>query len=865
VQGNRELGDEANWLRPSLPKIPAEASPTEVSRSQRQTDQDQANGSYMLARLAAARELCSFVHEALPFPLEASDATGVADASGLSCRVSVGRENCTSKHALWNCQFEKGACSCEWNLACHGIAMALKPAADLPLLCGPEEDLCKCRGFESCPLGGHGGVLASNWSCTHMEGSTCTWGVSRTRSDSVTTGLAASMQASIASDTGAKSTFEEMQAKVLSGGVCQCSRPGLMVMVPISRNEHVVMHRSPLEEFTTEALYLSQDKEQTAVSGQHIHNKVTEHDASGKKRVVLTISDNKDTEEKDDSKAKQKADDTRHVPLGGMSPMVKANNQPVKEEQKDTERCVITDGELSFTRVHAAILGAMLVPAIVVAIIVGFIRWGVCLYGTRGGGAEDATYPSINGASRGPPDQRPEIPFVVMLLLLVILLKMNTSVILTTSHIFVKQVSQTATVTSTLPGVPAVAGDLVEAMTAQANGLEVGDTMSGLLLGAEPFGGIFGVILAARFTLARPRQCCLGACAMVLVGSLGFLVALRYQSFKMMLWLRFFSGLAEGSLYVGQLYLSKMSSTRVRTEIFGYWELGTAAGLLGGPCLTSLMGMMPTTEVGSTGEASICMIALLSFALLVATGVAFPVSGNSVSVAEELKRQELQCWSMDASMTNEKRIAQLVVTTCTLIRLLMRLAWEASAVMVLAAHFCLGYTRSGWGVVAVVLIYVLAQAIFIQLSRSKSDIVLVRICQFMELCGLVLIFRMPRTIEQTVEEDIMQIGSSLANIMFFLLGSGIFYAGNCLTSAPLNSWGTKRATREECILFYVHVAIQAGVCVGACLSRLFTGTDPHQNTIVAILLPAVLVQILLTEQSMGTLPEPDFLSKKFGP
>merc|ERR1719277_1444765 len=73
-----------------------------------------------------------------------------------------------------------------------------------------------------------------------------------------------------------------------------------------------------------------------------------------------------------------------------------------------------------------------------------------------------------------------------------------------------------------------------------------------------------------------------------------------------------------------------------------------------------------------------------------------------------------------------------------------------------------------------------------------------------------------------------------------------------MTSAPLNSWGTKRGPRDAGILFYNNLAVQIGVCGGAYLSRLFAGTDPHQNVLVFALLPVVFVQVLLSEVALGS-------------
>jgi len=310
------------------------------------------------------------------------------------------------------------------------------------------------------------------------------------------------------------------------------------------------------------------------------------------------------------------------------------------------------------------------------------------------------------------------------------------------------------------------------------------------------------------------------------------------------------SGLGEGAGFLGQTYLARLSSPGERTEIFGMWELGVAAGLIGGPTITSLSSSLADKDQ-ATGEGGVWITAALAFLLLSATWGCFP-SSTELTERAGYDAAERPCWHMDADMPEEKWVAVLVTSASTTVRLLSRLVWEASAVMVLTAHFCLGYSYSGYGASFVILFHLSAQAIFVKFCSWMTDHNLVRCCECIELCGLLLIFRLPRDLDKTIEDDIIHRESALVNIMIFLIGSGLFYAGNCLTSAPLNSWGTKRGPREACVLFYQNLAVQAGVCGGACLSRLFAGADPHQNTLVFVLLPTVLAQILLSEMGLGS-------------
>jgi len=286
----------------------------------------------------------------------------------------------------------------------------------------------------------------------------------------------------------------------------------------------------------------------------------------------------------------------------------------------------------------------------------------------------------------------------------------------------------------------------------------------------------------------------------------------------------------------------------MRTQIFGYWEMGTAAGLVGGPALASIASMSQFTAiVDGPGEACACFIAVLAVWLFCAAAFCFPsdteLNNNTLGIADA------PCW-FDAAMNRDQLVVQLLLSGSTIVRLFLRLAWEAAAVMVLATHFCLGHQNSGYGIVATFMLYMGAQSLFLRFCKHFDDHTLVRLCEGIELCGLLMMFRMPNTIEQTLKEDVME-STSWTRLGFFLLGSGMFYTGNCMTAAPLSSWATKHGPRSESLLLWAHLSIQFGVCAGGFLSRLFITMDPHQNVLVVMLLPVVIAQLALSELGMG--------------
>jgi len=786
------------------------------------------------AGLMAPDGICEDLREVLPPELKKANVTILARGDQpVVCDVLLGEasgtEHCVSRHPLWSCSLADRSCVCRWSSVCHGITSMLKSAKGLALRCGPAEveqqggvelvRRCRCRGFNGCPANGAG------WQCSlHKTSTWMPW---------------------LGKDPRPGQEAAKMQQQMRERGVCECQPQGEPVPMWLTGAELEALRKWPLGELQAPPTEVNK-----TAAGKTIKNKIRRH-TDGKDTLVLTITDEKKDTEKSAAKPTKELgsqaaleepskDHDKDVRGDANAPGKGNKREKAKVEPEFTERCVITDGRPEFTREHWALLGTMLFPSMVVCLVIALMRWmpavqSWCRHGVAELHTSSPTGPEMPPLSprtehlRSGPERRPPRNFVVLVILLVILLKTNVSVILTTSHL------------------------MVGAAPDAEHGEGLGGALSGVLIAAEPLGGIVGVVTVAWTKVRRPRETCVCACAAVFLGCTGFIVAARFQSLALMIALRVFAGLGEGALFLGQTYVAKLSSASVRTEVFGIWELGVAAGLIGGPTLTSLCstwGSDAASGGAAAGESALWVTATMALLLFCAMCAMFPTNAELGVV--EPSQVEPACWQMGSTMSDEKWAVVLVTSAGTTVRLLSRLVWEASAVMVLTAHFCLGFATSGYGATFVILFYLVAQVVFVKLCTSLSDHTLVRFCEVIELCGLLIIFRLPRDLEKTVQDDVMQRESALLNVAVFLLGSGLFYTGNCLTAAPLNSWATKRGPREVCVLFYQHIAVQVGVCAGACLSRIFAGTDPHQNTMVCVLLPVVLAQVALSELGLGS-------------
>lgn len=193
-----------------------------------------------------------------------------------------------------------------------------------------------------------------------------------------------------------------------------------------------------------------------------------------------------------------------------------------------------------------------------------------------------------------------------------------------------------------------------------------------------------------------------------------------------------------------------------------------------------------------------------------------------------------------------KWIAHVCCSLTVGARMLCRQAWEAAAVMVLASHYCLGHALAGWGVSVGLLAYVVLQGVATQVTWV-SDRNLVRCFQTVEILGVLLIHRIPRAVDDTLNEDVLEDDTVYWHIALFLVGSSLFYAGNCLGSAPIDSLCTKVGPRVECLMFYKMFSQWLFLGIGSFLARALTSRDPHQNVLMALLLPAAIAQFLVAE------------------
>lgn len=766
------------------------------------------------------------------------------DEQTQSCRVHVEKSFCTSVHPFWECNYDdETLCSCRRSDACRGVAEALKAKDGLHLTCSPRASACTCAGFESCPpqgeASGQKAAEAKAWECNN--------------SDFAFERLRVAHWSKKCEDAMVLPEKAELEAFEKQGG-CQCSPLGQVVTLTLSPSEFAALRKHPLASFNNSL-------PKTGLLGQEIKEAETHVGKDGKQRVVLKVhKEDHDKEAEAQAKMRQHAQHNTsrevaslaisdaHEKLGAkLHRTAAAVENPAGEEG----RCVITEGRPEFDKRVWLVFVVMVMPALVSIIAVFTLRQCCCAApdvmrlrglgagGDSGGtvlrdGSQSSPVAMIpHGVSEDDTARWPNSSFLVLSVLMMVLLRLNTSMILTTSDIMVAHALSLDTGKGA--HVARRADELLEGAA------------SGMLLAADPVGGILGVILTARFFLLRPRDTLVYACALAGLGNLAFWAALRASSVAFMVAARVVGGFSGGAVFLGQVYLVRATSKDLRTAVFGLSEASVAIGLLGGPAITAALGSNFDLSIDPLGESSALSISILALCMLLAVYTFCPQDAELGAAGLDERHP---CWWPDEHMSHEKWIMQWMLSGSSLVRQLMRLIWEASSVTILSVHFCLGYAKSGFGVSAVLAMTVLAQLVFLRFSGWTSNWNLVRLCALAELFGLLIIWRTPVDMHKQIQEDVIQPLTSVGNIVKFLLGSGLFYAGNVFTAAPLTSRAVSSGPREVCLLFYSHLSMYSGIAGGALLSRIFTSYDPHQNTVVVMLLPVVLVQVVLAELSL---------------
>lgn len=582
-------------------------------------------------------------------------------------------------------------------------------------------------------------------------------------------------------------------------GACKCEFNKRQSTIPLNQDE--------IDDLTSRAMSKIHWQRAETAGGMEVVAK-----ERGNNREVIQVEE-KPKDQKQTSRIPEKKVGVIHKENAKEE---KGGDAKKRSSDHVVENCVVTSGWPK--------IGVEQVTAVCLVLLLPFaaMLWLLCvrfdLVDPRNYNRNARTPSEVIGSQNS---GRPSEVFLYLITAVVFVQKLNMTVILSSSHVM------TASAQNAKPGDPK----------------SLGGISSGLLIAAEPLGGTLGLLFTSVYLMPHPRQVFFMSTVLVFISNLVFFGVYEYGRLEDLIFLRFISGFGESCFFIAQLYAVRTSSAEFRTRVFAVLEFGFAMGMVGGPLLTSVFN----------ARRSLVFVSLMAAALFCIIFLCFP-SDDDLGV-QEVKAEEMarRCWQLDENLNLEKLIVSCVCWLSAAFRVILRLTWEGSAVLVLSSHFCLGYRFTGYLLGIVAGSYCIMQMVFVHFSQGRDDDhSLIRLFEGVQVFGVLCILQVPQDIVAE-EQEIFDPWSITQRVGFFIVASVFIYSGNCLMAAPMNAWSTKSGTRPSCVLFYTNVSVQIGGAVGPILSRIFLSVDPHPNTMFVLLLAIVGVHLALSELAFGTL------------
>jgi len=393
---------------------------------------------------------------------------------------------------------------------------------------------------------------------------------------------------------------------------------------------------------------------------------------------------------------------------------------------------------------------------------------------------------------------------------------------------------------------------------------------SGGMLGVYGIGALLAVFPFLLTTRISIRGCFLAQCVCLVVGNSVFIGAssslgremLRSWAETVLLLGRLLAGFEAGANYTCYMSLTHFTDYSVRAKYFALLNIGTGAGLVSGPLISSLaqfvnIGMSPSVQ----GSVWILALGLLFFAFLV---VAFPGQSElfalaNLDVEEAMRKAQGNYRSTcgtphDSTPTKERRAWMACITglVITFLRIYFRLAWESGAAIVIAFQFYgnsdAGIRTTGLWIAAPLCLYVPGQMFFSRVTQGMSIESLSRWVLLFEVLGVLGMFSF-----WSVPDNAIGSVSWLAAMLVFACGSSVFYCANQFNAAVFTTWMTQfdlashPVLNKEIIIGLSMCMITTGYILGPSLVRLMLANTLSQSCLASYLLIGVLLQGVCSE------------------
>uniref|UniRef100_A0A6S8BJJ5 Cytochrome b561 domain-containing protein n=1 Tax=Aureoumbra lagunensis TaxID=44058 RepID=A0A6S8BJJ5_9STRA len=351
------------------------------------------------------------------------------------------------------------------------------------------------------------------------------------------------------------------------------------------------------------------------------------------------------------------------------------------------------------------------------------------------------------------------------------------------------------------------------------------------IISSYAIGAIISLTFWVRYDSSSIKLCYLNHAFMVIIGNVLFAFTPSIDQWWYSWLARFVLGLEGGAMYNANLALISLSNPANRVKYLAYYQSFVGLGLVLGPAIsatTTALALGFTSHPHSlrTILAAVFM-GLWGFFLFIALIFYMPddasireTVGHSDSKGIPLDNTSSQSDTDEIVKENnwsylDKAYVLLLAFLGNFMRIFQRLAWEVSAIVLLAQYFNWGAIAAGYSLAIFGILQTVAQYFYGEARKSlqsgtlKDSVKDLRRFETLEIIAIAALFS--KTNASHNWRDFFNIT--------FILASLLFYLASCLTSAPLNDLILFRSTRAGLYEKNVHahkktlLAMQYGIFV----------------------------------------------------
>eukprot|EP00927_Polykrikos_kofoidii_P084235 TRINITY_DN8825_c0_g1_i1.p1 TRINITY_DN8825_c0_g1~~TRINITY_DN8825_c0_g1_i1.p1 ORF type:complete len:595 (-),score=96.36 TRINITY_DN8825_c0_g1_i1:84-1868(-) len=364
--------------------------------------------------------------------------------------------------------------------------------------------------------------------------------------------------------------------------------------------------------------------------------------------------------------------------------------------------------------------------------------------------------------------------------------------------------------------------------------------MSGVVIGAYGIGGIISLPLYVRLATYSYRAGFILQAILMFIGNTWYMVGLVNDwSIWSLTLARGMCGMEAGADFICCVAIATCTPQRFRTRSNAYYNAAISLGLVLGPLIASVSSQFITPVLPMKAETvPILVTIILGLIFFGAVLLVMPDQRRLFEMAglpEGGKARPEPTSPGDAALANTavNRQAEKAYYSAawlalwghlavTVIRFTQRVAWEASALWVIAVEYGHGVVFSGYAVSACVWTAGASGITVGWLSLRYNNLLIMKIMDVFEFIGIILMFRIGPP--------------SHVQLFVYVFGSAIFYGANYIQAAPFSSERSRWCISNHWILSLemgqaiVTVVKFGGMIAGPIISRSVLQVCPQQNS-----------------------------------